>query len=49
MCCRMVILTGSLKASSVLLEELVTFLDTTHSMVAWAMAIQNGMALMVGK
>lgn len=49
MCIKMLIFSGSLKANGILLDEIVIFLNTTHSRVAWAMSFQNGLAYMIGK
>ncbi|XP_071840652.1 monocarboxylate transporter 2-like [Apostichopus japonicus] len=47
MCIKMLIFSGSLKANGILLDEIVIFLNTTHSRVAWAMSFQNGLAYMI--
>ncbi|KAJ8041587.1 Monocarboxylate transporter 2 [Holothuria leucospilota] len=37
---------GCMKANGVLLDDMVAYIGTTHSMVAWAFAIQSGLAFL---
>ncbi|XP_071810680.1 monocarboxylate transporter 14-like [Apostichopus japonicus] len=44
---RVFIFNGSVKANGVILEDIARKLDTATSVVAWAMALQNGVAYMI--
>ncbi|KAJ8044872.1 Monocarboxylate transporter 12 [Holothuria leucospilota] len=46
-CARGFFYTGSIKANGVLLDDIVLQVDSTHSLVAWAFSLQNGLALMM--
>ena len=39
--------TGSVKANGVILSDIVAQLSTTNSLVAWAFALQSGIALLI--
>lgn len=39
---------GFMKSNGVILDQMVAYLDTTHSVVAWAFSIQFEMSLMSG-
>lgn len=45
---RVFIFNGSVKANGVILEDIAIKLDTATSVLAWAMALQNGVAYMIG-
>ncbi|KAJ8020572.1 Monocarboxylate transporter 2 [Holothuria leucospilota] len=49
LCMRLFIFSGSVKSNGVILDKLVQQLDTSHSLVAWAFALQNAVAMLLCK
>ncbi|KAJ8043876.1 Monocarboxylate transporter 2 [Holothuria leucospilota] len=48
-CLRLFFFTGCSKSNGVILDDMVHQLNSTHTLVAWAFAVQNGMACMFSK
>lgn len=46
---RKILFIGSVKANGVILNDIVTRLNSTNSLVAWAFTLQNGIALLICK
>ncbi|KAJ8033382.1 Monocarboxylate transporter 2 [Holothuria leucospilota] len=48
-CMRMFLFSGSIKSNGVILQDIVKQLETSSSLVAWAFALQNGVAYIICK